>query len=100
MLNGLIIRKDGEDVLEDIFKITECKEFKKSPQMEEFINCIYQMAEEYFEAEGQFDSICVIAVDKERRILQWGINISKHDAESLQFNLIDWKEDGKIFRYE
>lgn len=90
----------GENVFEDIFKITECQEFAKSPQINEFVGCIYQMAEEYFKSEGQFGSICVVAIDKETKIFQWGINISKHDAENLQFTLVDWKKDGKVFKYK
>lgn len=91
---------DGSILFDNIFKVTDLEEYMKAPNRQEFTQTIVPMVEDYFSEEGKFDSVMITAVDKNTHIFQWGIDVTRKDAEYIKCSFIDWKKDpDKVFSY-
>lgn len=85
--------KDGNIMFEDYLNMTY-DEMKSSEDLEKFVVAIMDAA-----GEGSNNDTIVTLVD-ENDIFIWSIIIGSGENDSLRYVLIDWKKDGKNYRYE
>ena len=72
-------------------------EMKSSDKLEEFVLASMNAANRKSETEN--DQTCVTLVGKDN-IFIWGILIGPDENDGIRYSLIDWKKDGKNYRYE
>ena len=92
----LIRDKDGIILFEDLMK-TSYEEMKAYDNIDGFIVTIMDMVNTYFEEDDEPTTITLVGEDG---IFIWGILIGPGDGDKLKYAFIDWKKDGKSYRYE
>lgn len=98
--NQLVNPKINETIFDDVFQITDCKDFLNYRNKEDFINAIYEMAYSYFSMYGDdIKNLMIIAADGKTDILQWGVKINLLDDEKFEYSVMDWKADKHIFKF-
>lgn len=89
-------RQDGDNYLPDFMKMTY-DEMKSNEYLDAFIVAIMEDANEAF---GTIDDQTVVTLIDEDGIFIWGILIGPGEEDGdIRYNLIDWKKDGKNYRY-
>lgn len=96
-----IVNPDTEKVIfDDVFQITECKDFEKYRDKNEFLATVLEMAISYFEDFGDIiGEITLVAIDEKTDIFQWGVSMKILDDGTFQYGTIDYKADGKILKF-
>ena len=95
-----IVNPDTEKIIfDDVFQITECKDFEKYRDKNEFLATVLEMAISYFEDFGDIiGEITLVAIDEKTDIFQWGVSMKILDDGTFQYGTIDYKADGKILK--
>lgn len=96
-----IVNPDTEKIIfDDVFQITECKDFEKYRDKNEFLATVLEMAISYFEDFGDIiGEITLVAIDEKTDIFQWGVSMKILDDGTFQYGTIDYKADGKILKF-
>ena len=96
-----IVNPDTEKIIfDDVFQITECKDFEKYRDKNEFLSTVLEMAISYFEDFGDIiGEITLVAIDEKTDIFQWGVSMKILDDGTFQYGTIDYKADGKILKF-
>ena len=96
-----IVNPDTEKIIfDDVFQITECKDFEKYRDKNEFLATVLEMAISYFEDFGDIiGEITLVAIDEKTDIFQWGVSMKILDDGTFQYGTIDYKVDGKILKF-
>lgn len=96
-----IVNPDTEKIIfDDVFQITECKDFEKYRDKNEFLATVLEMAISYFEDFGDIiGEITLVAIDEKTDIFQWGVSMKILDNGTFQYGTIDYKADGKILKF-
>ena len=96
-----IVNPDTEKIIfDDVFQITECKDFEKYRDKNEFLETVLEMAISYFEDFGDIiGEITLVAIDEKTDIFQWGVSMKILDDGTFQYGTIDYKADGKILKF-
>ena len=96
-----IMNPDTEKIIfDDVFQITECKDFEKYRDKNEFLATVLEMAISYFEDFGDIiGEITLVAIDEKTDIFQWGVSMKILDDGTFQYGTIDYKADGKILKF-
>ena len=96
-----IVNPDTEKIIfYDVFQITECKDFEKYRDKNEFLATVLEMAISYFEDFGDIiGEITLVAIDEKTDIFQWGVSMKILDDGTFQYGTIDYKADGKILKF-
>lgn len=96
-----IVNPDTEKIIfDDVFQITECKDFEKYRDKNEFLATVLEMAISYFEDFGDIiGEITLVAIDEKTDIFQWGVSMKILDDRTFQYGTIDYKADGKILKF-
>jgi hypothetical protein len=94
----LVIRDEDNNVaFEDLMNMSY-DEMKVYKDLELFVDCVMDVANEYFEESDEPTMITLIGKDD---VFIWGILIGPaEDADKLKYALINWKKDGKSYGYE
>lgn len=93
-----IKREDGAVMFEDIMNMSY-DEIKACPYIDEFVVCVMDAANEHF-GNKRDDKTIITLVGKDD-VFIWGILIGPDGSEDrLRYVFIDWKKDGKSYRYE
>ena len=96
-IETLIMGEDGTILFEDLMKMSY-EEMKAYDNIEGFVVTVMDMVNTYFEEDDEPTTITLVGDDE---VFIWGILMSKgNDEESIQYSFIDWKKDGKSYRYE
>jgi len=85
--------KDGNVKFEDYLNKTY-NEMKSSEDLEEFVVAIMNAAN------GDENNNAIITLVGEDGVFIWGIIIGPGEEDSVRYVLVDWKKDGKNYRYE
>ena len=98
--NQIINPETNEQIFSDVFHITECSDFEKCKDKDEFLATVLEMSISYFEDFGDdIGEITVIAIDEDTDIFQWGVSMKVLDDGTFQYGTIDYKSDGKILKF-
>ena len=85
--------KDGNVKFEDYLNKTY-DEMKSSEDLEEFVVAVMDAAN------GDTSNNVVITLIGEDDIFIWGIIMGPDEDYGVRYVLVDWKKDGKNYRYE
>ena len=72
-------------------------EMKTSEHLGEFVVAAMEATNE---ASGTGDDQTVVTLVGEDGVFIWGIIMGPGENDDIQYNLVDWKKDGKLYRYE
>lgn len=85
--------KDGNVKFDDYLDKTY-DEMKSSTDLEEFVVAIMDAAS------GDTNNNAIITLIGEDGVFIWGIIMGPDEDDSVRYVLVDWKKDGKNYRYE
>jgi hypothetical protein len=93
----LVIRDENNKVaFEDLMNMSY-DEMKVYKDLELFVDCVMDVANEFFVENDEPTMITLIGKDD---VFIWGILIGPaEDSSQLKYALIDWKKDGKSYGY-
>lgn len=111
IVNGEIVHTDKfnqiinpdtmEQIFEDVFQITECADFEKYEQKEDFIATILGMTYNTLSIDGEVgNKIIITAVEEGTDILLWGVEVEIIDDDNFKYTTLDWKNGGHILKFE
>lgn len=85
--------KDGNVKFEDYLDKTH-DEMKNSEDLEEFVVAVMDAAN------GDASNNVIINLIGEDGVFIWGIIMGPDEDDGVRYVLVDWKKDGKSYRYE
>lgn len=88
--------RNGSSDFTDFTKMTY-DEMKSNEHLEEFIIAAMEATNE---ASGTDDDQTVVTLVGGDGVFIWGIIMGPGENDDIQYNLVDWKKDGKSYRYE
>jgi hypothetical protein len=96
-----LVNPDTEkEIFEEVFQITESKDFNEYTYKEEFIATILSSATNYFEEFGKnLGDILFVAVDSKTDICQFGIKLKVLDDDNFQYETLDCKSGDTILKF-
>lgn len=99
--NQIIDPKTNRQMYEDVFQITECADFEKYEQKEDFIATILGMTYNTLSIDGEVgNKIIITAVEEGTDILLWGVEVEIIDDDNFKYTTLDWKSGGHILKFE
>ena len=72
-------------------------EMKVYDRLEEFVATAMKISNEVFKSDDEETVITLVGEDD---VFIWGIIVGPEDSESFKYVLVDWKKDGKNYRYQ
>ena len=95
--NQIINPDTSEQIFEDVFQITECAEFEKYEQKEDFMATVLAMVYGALSLEGEVeDRITLSAIEEDTDIFLWGVQVDIVDEDNFQYTTLDWKSKGTL----
>jgi hypothetical protein len=85
----------GNPAFEDFLDMTY-EEMKSSDRLNDFV--VASMIAADRKSNG-FDDQTVVTLIGEDNVFIWGIIMGPGEDEDIRYNLVDWKKDGKSYRY-
>lgn len=96
-LEGMCIRNDnGEIMFEDVMNMSY-EELKAYSDLEAFVCIAMDATNEMFKENDAQTCLTLVGEDG---VFVWGIIMGPGDDDQINYCLVDWKKDGKSFRYE
>ena len=92
---GFILDRNGNPIFTEFMNMTY-DEMKSSEQLEAFVVTVMDATNAVSKTVDEQTIVCLM---DENRTLIWGILIGPDEEDNLKYSLIDWKKDGKIYRY-
>lgn len=86
----------GAIIFEELMDMSY-NEMKAYDKLEEFVATAMKISNELFESD---DEETVITLVGEDGVFIWGIIVGPEDDDSLKYVLVDWKKNGKKYRYQ
>lgn len=94
--NMYITNDLGAVMFEDLMDMSY-DEMKAYDKLENFVATAMKISNELFESEDEETVITLVGEDD---VFIWGIIVGPENEESLKYVLVDWKKDGKNYRYQ
>lgn len=95
--NQVINPDTMEQVFEDVFQITECADFEKYEQKENFMATVLAMVYGALSLEGEVgEEITFTAIEEGTDIFLWGVKVNIMDEDNFQYTTLDWKSKGTL----
>lgn len=85
----------GNTIFEDLMNMSY-EEMKAYNKMEEFVATVMKVSNELFENE---DDQTIVTLVGEDDVFIWSVIIGPEENDLLRYFLVDWKKDGKSYRY-
>lgn len=86
-----------EQIFEDVFQITECADFEKYEQKEDFMATVLAMVYGALSFEGEVgEEITFSAIEEGTDIFLWGVQVNMMDEDNFQYTTLDWKSKGNL----
>lgn len=98
--NQIVNPDTREQIFEDVFQITDCADFEKYQQKEDFIAAVLAMVYDALSLEGGEvgEEITFTAIEEGTNIFLWGAKVNIVDDDFFQYITLDWKSSG-VFIY-
>lgn len=95
--NQVINPDTMEQIFEDVFQITECADFEKYEQKEDFMASVLAMVYAALSVEGEVgEEITFTAIEEGTDIFLWGVQVNMMDEDNFQYTTLDWKSKGTL----
>jgi hypothetical protein len=95
-IDHVVIRNDNGDIMfEDLTNATY-DEMKGYSALEEFVAVVAEVTEAQT---GSIEDHIALTLVGEDDVFIWGILIGPGEDDELRYVLVDWKKDGKSFKY-
>lgn len=95
--NQVINPDTMEQIFEDVFQITECADFEKYEQKEDFMASVLAMVYAALSVEGEVgEEITFTAIEEGTDIFLWGVQVNMMDEDNFQYTTLDWKSKGNL----
>lgn len=92
----LIKGNDGAVLFEDLMNMSY-EDMKAYKNIEGFIVTVMDLVNAHM---GEHDEPTTITLVGEDNVFIWGILVGPENADELRYAFIDWKKDGKSYKYE
>ena len=89
-------RDDGTVAFEDVMNMSY-EEIKSYEDIDSFVVCVMDMMNEHF---GSSDEPTMVTLVGEDDVFIWGILIGPESNDEMRYAFVNWKENGKSYRYE
>ena len=89
----IVIKNNDGDIMFNDYLNTTYDEMKSKEDLEDFVIAIMKASDEY--ASGN----AIVNLVGDDDVFIWGIIIGP-DGDEFRYVLVDWKKDGKSYRYE
>lgn len=96
-LDRVCIKNDNGDLMfEDVMNMSyaDIKEYK---DIDAFVCSIMDATNEIFKESDEQTCVTLVGEDD---VFIWGILVGPGDDEQINYCLVDWKKDGRLYRYE
>jgi hypothetical protein len=93
----VIIRNNNGDAMFSNYDSMSYNEMKSSEDLEEFVVAVMEATDSVANGEEDQTIITLIGDDD---VFIWSIIIGTVDEDGLKYSLVDWKKNGKSYRYE
>ena len=94
--NVFIRNENGEFVFTEVMDMTY-DEIKTYDNLSEFVTAIMDAANVHFQGNDDQTIVTLIGEDD---IFIWSIIMGPGEDDIIRYSLVDWKKDGKSYRYE
>lgn len=88
-------KDDGTPAFEDV-KSMSYEEIKSYENAEEFVVAVMDATNDYF---GESDEHTLVTLVGDDDVFIWGIVIGPDDGDQIRYAFVDWKKDGRSYRY-
>ena len=92
----LMYDHDGEVVFKDFLSMSY-DEMKNSKDLEEFVVAFMYATDEICDSDNKQTVVTLVGEDD---VFIWGIIMGPDAEDGIRYVLVDWKKDGKSYRYE
>lgn len=95
--NQVINPDTMEQIFEDVFQITDCADFEKYEQKEDFMASVLAMVYGALSLEGEVgEEIMITAIEEGTDTFLWGVQVNVIDDDNFQYTTLDWKSKGTL----
>lgn len=99
--NQLFNPDTGNTGYTEVFDMTDSEEFINYENKDDFVDAVLGMVCDLFKEVGDdISDICIVAVDEETGAFLWGINILDFDEDTVQYEIVKWKDEEHFFKLE
>lgn len=95
-IDHVVIKDDNGDIMFEDLMHTTYDEMKRYNALEEFVAVVAEVTEVQI---GNIEGGLAITLVGEDDVFVWGIIIGPGEDDELKYVLVDWKKDGKSFKY-
>lgn len=88
--------QDGSILFEDVMNMSY-DEIKTYDNLESFVDCAMDLSNKLFNSKDDQTIVTLVGADD---VFIWSIIMGPEDEDTLRYVLVDWKKDGKQYRYE
>lgn len=92
----MLADKNGDTAFEEFLDMTY-DEMKSSDELTDFVVAAMNAANR---KSGSQDRQTIVTLVGEDNVFIWGILMGSGENDMIRYSLIDWKKDGKNYRYE
>ena len=96
-LNNIMIRNGDSSVAFETVMDMSYDDIKSYDMIEEFVVCVMDVSNTTF---GTIDKQTIITLVGEDDVFIWSIIIGPDGDDQMRYAFVDWKKDGKNYRYE
>lgn len=92
----IMLVDDDKNIVFEEFLDMSYDEMKSSEQLSDFVVAVMDAANT---VSGSHDRQTIVTLVGEDDIFIWSILMGMGDHDMIRYNLLDWKKDGKNYRY-
>lgn len=92
----LLADSDGKPAFSEFLDMSY-DEMKNSEQLEDFVRAAMEAAESKDDGEEEYSDVVVTLIGEDDFFI-WGIIMSA-EGDNITYKVVDWKADGKHFKY-
>ena len=91
-----MVNNDGDLLFLDVMNMSY-DEMRSYENLEAFVDCSMDLSNKLFKSEDEQTIITLVGEDD---VFIWSIIVGPEDNDTLRYVLVDWKKDGKQYRYQ
>lgn len=96
-LDNMCIADDSGNIMfEDVMSMSY-EDLKAYEHLESFVDCIMSVSDKSFDIDSSQTVVTLVGDDD---VFIWSVIMAKDGNDSIRYVLVDWKKDGKQYRYQ
>ena len=96
-INGAVIRREDNLIAFESVMNMSYDEIKSYDGIEDFVVCLMDASNKAF---GNSDEHTIVTLVGEDDVFIWSIIVGPDGDDQMRYAFVDWKKDGKKYRYE